>query len=1114
MEEASDQNRDDTCPGCGEPLPTNAPLGLCPQCLVQGGALNGEDLGKSLAVGQALQSLEGSGTTIGPYKLLQQIGEGGFGVVYMAEQKQPVKRRVALKIIKIGMDTKQVIGRFEAERQALALMDHPNIAKVLDAGATDRGRPYFVMELVKGVPITQYCDDNKLTTEQRLDLFMDVCSAIQHAHQKGIIHRDVKPSNIMITLHDGRPVPKVIDFGIAKATQYELTEKTLFTQYGQFIGTPAYMSPEQAEMSGLDVDTRSDIYSLGVLLYELLTGRTPLDSNSLLSSAHDEIRRRIKEEEPAKPSTRVSTLMGEELSVISNQRRVEPSRLRNLLRGDLDWIVMKALEKDRTRRYETASALKLDIQRFLHDEPVTAVAPSAWYTLQKFAQRNKGTFAAVTVIAASLILGLGLAIFAFARERVARTEADRRREEAYQQRQKAEANEEHARRLQYAADMRLAQLAIDESNQGLATRILRAHIPAAEEADLRAWEWRYLWSQLRDDALVSSRDSEIPITSVSTSSDGAFVAVGRIWGSVDILDALTLKRLQTLQGEWESGSGARVAFVPNSNLLAVTGRSSTEITLWDVGNWTVLRSFAFPASERYFDELTCSPEGRRLATYSRQGVVRIVSVETGKVEHVFPGFDPHRGRLVFSPDGRRLAAGVRQGRVPIIDLDTGNEVLEIEMERSGNALAFSPDGAILAGKVGSRVALWNSRTGELMGELDGHGSRISEVVFRNDGKTLVSSSEDQTIRVWDLASRQTVTVLKGSRDAIWGMAAVGETDHLVTGAKDGTLARWRLSLSPEPIRLTRHPGIWKVATFSGPDGKMIAVKKDGAVVWGDWRHPDQMQKLEPLGIDNGWPIYWCPEKEILAAFTRTQDRIRIWSNGIGILATATRNPDTWPRSTAFLDSGAVFVELGSKFELAAWDTEKWGRADDKIHMLKTVMDDFRKDESRLGLMQGFRVSPDERLLAIWTRKGYVLWYDLEEGTRLAEARCHREWAVDFAFSPDGKTAASSSTGSRVALWQTEPLGIIDTLIKGGELVAFSPDSARLVTGDYGGGYKIWDVTTCRHLLSFGPSDKAGDLSDVGFLPDGSGVFGITGEGLQIWDAPSLEEIDRSVAGEK
>jgi eukaryotic-like serine/threonine-protein kinase len=444
------------------------------------------------------------GTMIGPYKLLQQIGEGGMGTVFMAEQTQPVQRKVALKVIKAGLDSRQVIARFEAERQALALMDHVNIARVLDAGATESGRPYFVMELVHGVPITKYCDDNRLTPRERLELFVPVCQAIQHAHQKGVIHRDVKPSNVMVTLYDGKPVPKVIDFGVAKATEQKLTERTLFTQYGTMVGTLEYMSPEQAEMSALGADTRSDIFSLGVLLYELLTGSTPLTHKRVREAAYAEILRMIKEEEPPRPSTRLSD-SGEALASISAQRHMEPAKLTKLVKGELDWIVMKCLEKDRNRRYETASAFAADVQRYLNDEPVQACPPSAGYRLRKFVRRNKGLVLAASLVFLAVLAGAGLAAWQAVRatqaEAVTRVEQGKviqerdEKDTALQQKIKALSQKEvaltEARQEKERADGNLEKV-----NEAVEKYLLRAaENPRLKSADLH---------DLRKDLLTSA----------------------------------------------------------------------------------------------------------------------------------------------------------------------------------------------------------------------------------------------------------------------------------------------------------------------------------------------------------------------------------------------------------------------------------------------------------------------------------------------------------------------------------------------------------------------------------------------------------------------------------
>jgi len=410
------------CPKCGAELAAQSLGGICPRCVAQF-ALAGEDEPPP-ADTSLLPPTERPGDMVGRYKLLEKIGEGGFGVVYVAEQREPVTRRVALKIIKLGMDTRQVVGRFEAERQALALMEHPNIAKVLDAGALETGRPYFVMELVRGSKITDFCDQRGLSTRQRLGLFMRICQAVQHAHQKGIIHRDLKPSNILVTLHDEEAVPKVIDFGIAKATQGQLTGKTVYTQFGHFLGTPAYMSPEQAGQSEADIDTRSDIYSLGVLLYELLTGKTPFEEKDLAGAGLERMLRAIRDKEPPRPSTRLSTMEPGDLADTAARRQADAPRLIHLVRGDLDWIVMKCLEKDRARRYDTASGLAMDIQRHLNNEPVLARPPGNLYRFQKMVRRNKLAVTATGVVAAALAAGLGVSTFLYIREREALAEAE------------------------------------------------------------------------------------------------------------------------------------------------------------------------------------------------------------------------------------------------------------------------------------------------------------------------------------------------------------------------------------------------------------------------------------------------------------------------------------------------------------------------------------------------------------------------------------------------------------------------------------------------------------------------------------------------------------------
>jgi hypothetical protein len=484
------------------------------------------------------------------------------------------------------LDTRNVVARFEAERQALALMDHPNIARVLDGGATDSGRPYFVMELVRGVPITEYCDKNHLPTQQRLDLFTQVCHAVQHAHQKGVIHRDIKPSNILVTLNDGVPLPMVIDFGIAKATSQKLTEKTLFTNYAQMIGTPAYMSPEQAEMSKLDVDTRTDIYSLGVLLYELLTGTTPFPAKELLSMGYGQIQRIIAEQEPLRPSTRLSTMANEERTVVAKNRSMDASALGKIFRGDLDWIVMKCLEKDRARRYETANGLAADLKRHLNNEPVVARPPSTAYKLQKAWRRNKVVFTAVASVAAALVVGFTVSIWQAVRasreaeratnaeqkaiEKVAVAQAEKAR--ADRERERANLQLTNAERYLYQADMALLQPAWEQNRFDRVRQFLKETATCPQ----RGFEW-YYWQRQTHLEFKTLRGHLRRVSAVAFSPDGQRIATSSLDETAKVWEAASGKELLAFTGH--SSTIYSVAFSPDSQRI-VTGSADNTAKLW------------------------------------------------------------------------------------------------------------------------------------------------------------------------------------------------------------------------------------------------------------------------------------------------------------------------------------------------------------------------------------------------------------------------------------------------------------------------------------------------------------------------------------------------------
>ena len=773
---------------------------------------------------------EKEGERIGRYKLLQEIGEGGFGTVWMAEQMEPVVRRVALKIIKLGMDTREVIARFESERQALAMMEHPNIAQVFDAGATPTGRPYFVMELVRGIPITQYCDEAGLGTRERLALFGDVCSAINHAHQKGVIHRDIKPSNVMITLHGEKPVAKVIDFGIAKATEGKLTEKTLFTRFEQFIGTPVYMSPEQANWSGLDVDTRSDIYSLGILLYELLTGKPPFDAQMLASASPEEIRRIIREVEPPKPSRRLRTTAGEERVRLAKARHIEPSKVNRLVDPDLDWIVMKAIDKDRTRRYQTANGLALDIRRFLADELVSARPPSAAYQFGKFARRHKLALRVAVGIATVLVAATLVSSWQAVRATRAEQRAKEQKLVAEEQRIRADDEAEGAQQNLYYAQMHLAPQ-IWREHRGLKylRDILTAWRPVGEAPDRRGWEWFYLrslpYQNVRTFTLSAGVGGKRP-TMVAWNFATNRLAEGTTDGTIRIWDVDRAQTTLVLKGPvpwFDYWSGKWLAWNPDGSKLAVAGYDGT-VHVSDTGSGKEIA--VFQANESPLVAVAFSSDGTHLAAWAMAGTITIWAAETGRIvaKMVHPGAVSEGA---WSPDDKLLACGHGDGTVTFSGTQGGSPIVSLRAHGDGiHELAWSPDSTRIASTSASDffVSIWDVASQQkVLGPLR-HSHEISSIAWEGDGKRIATGSFDETIKIWDaVTGRETVT-LRGHEDSIHSLAW-GPDGRLASGGSDGAMKIWDSIHDQESSVLPGH-GRRATSVAWSRDGKRLASAGD------------------------------------------------------------------------------------------------------------------------------------------------------------------------------------------------------------------------------------------------------------------------------------------------
>ena len=1085
---------------------------------------------------------ERMGDKIGRYKLLQPVGEGGCGIVYMAEQEEPVRRRVALKVIKLGMDTRQVIARFEAERQALALMDHPNIAKVLDAGATETGRPYFVMELVRGIKITEYCDQNNLSTRQRLDLFIAVCQAIQHAHQKGIIHRDIKPSNILVTLHDGVPVPKVIDFGIAKATEGRLTDQTLFTAFEQFIGTPAYMSPEQAEMSGLDIDTRSDIYSLGVLLYELLTGRTPLDTKELLAAGLDELRRTIRERDPLRPSTRLRSLVEEEQTTAAKRRGIDLPSLIHLLSGDLDWIVMKCLEKDRTCRYETANGLAMDIQRHLNNEPVLARPPSGSYRLRKLIRRNRVAFAAGAAVAATLVVGTfisaWLAIRAENESRKAqiaqqneakqRQLADNQRRIAVEQRQAAVERSRVLRRQSYVSDMRSAFQAMQENGSDRAKLLLeRYRHPQTGEEDLRGFEWRYLWAACQSDEQPPLAGLDAWANCAVLSPDWKVLALGGFSTNVAIVNVASKGLITNLTGFDGFIDLQGLAFSRDGRRLAAKGGHT--IGVWNTGDWRQL--FHWTNGEPNFtgnNSVVISPDDATLATRIQGGAVGFWDLSTGRPlpELTLKGsaqaeMGTQLGTVMaYSPDGKLLVVSelnhlqvrdarsltlatnlIRQNFLATDAFDSSIRVMSI---------AFSTN-YLAAGYRDGELKLWDPKTWRELVSCKAHSSFLHSLDFSPDGEVLATGGEDADIGLWTVANLvrrrfwnntgRPDSVLKGHVARAYSVKFDPEGRTLVSCDSEGVARQWSVprglnkTINSDDVLWISNDGEEVITSKQESDSYLQFWDKSGKQKTQPFKVPDLAGSCRAVSLDG---------KSL--AVGRANGAIELWDIDKKTFIEPFGREESWACQIAFSADGRSLVTAHVQGGIK----------------IRTLPAGSKSPMELRNLLAPFTLSPDGKLIAAPSkdRKELELW-DVSHPQRVGKlnqaTRTGPYRDVPGVFSPDGKLFAFEDNSlCQINVWDVASGALQRALPHPGPFVnsiAFSPDGRTLVGSTVDALVFFWNTANWEELLRDTTYFHPEEGSFVVFSANGEWLA-LRGpelwdrhESVVVWHAPSLSEID-------